>query len=224
MALFCPHSTSRTSSPSLKTGLTRSSFCSEPPAWLDDDLEVLILGLTGFMLLLLDGGLLLLLFVLLLFVDLFPGDEGVFWCALATLAVLLLAVITFPLTCGLKLIPAIPTVCCCCCTGKEMWPLMFRVLVATAIVVVGGRQFAVWTAMGVTTVGMIVDATTAWASCADCCILTTGIAGHKPDTAATTDTTGIVALLLLSSAGLRSPVPSEIENCWKGMKVWEAGI
>lgn len=35
MALFCPHSTSRTSSPSLKTGLTRSSPCSELAFWFD---------------------------------------------------------------------------------------------------------------------------------------------------------------------------------------------
>lgn len=83
MALFCPHSTSRTSSPSLKTGLTRSSFCSEVKLWLEDVdvFEDIALGLTD-ALPLLDGGVLALLLLVLLLpglqavLGLPPADDG----------------------------------------------------------------------------------------------------------------------------------------------------
>ena len=83
-----------------------------------------------------------------------------------------------------------------------------------------------WTPIGpATTVGRMVWATTAWGSC--CCMLTTGSAGWRPETAVTTETTGrepTPGLLLLSSAGFLRATVSGMENCWKGMKACEAGI
>lgn len=52
-------------------------------------------------------------------------------------------------------------------------------------------------------------------------MLTMETAGHRPVTAATTDTT---VLLLLSSAGFLMEAPSERENWWKGMKALVAGM